>query len=160
MGAWSTCFALYCWKPLYFDPCLKKNTNHWKQAVTVSLIFILLFSLFLCFFYYVEFFVTIPKNWFALVEKICPRMKNTDMLHYHNFNGMAVLLYVVSFYFIKALNNSYSDYQIQSRPSEAVLFKIDSMFAVVIKILVFGFTDYFFSRIVPKMIFGTHTLNY
>jgi hypothetical protein len=87
-------------------------------------------------------------------------MRDTDMLHYHNFNGMAVLLYIVTFYFIKAINYEYFDYEIPSEPSEAKLLKVDSIFLLVTKLIIFGLLDYSTSRLIPKMIFGTHKLNY
>lgn len=78
---------------------------------------VVLYSIIVSVFIYVETNVTTSKIWWDLTAKVCPNLKETDMLHYHNINGCAYLLYIPTYFAIKALNFNVFKYYQPYRPS-------------------------------------------
>ena len=109
----------YFIKPYYFDPSLRPESDHWKNFRVSCKILVFFISIAIGVFVYVENTVEDHKKWWTLTEKVCPKLKQTDMLHYHNINGLAYCTYVPAFYLMKALNYNYLKWYKAYTPSEA-----------------------------------------
>jgi hypothetical protein len=107
-------------------------------------------------FLYVEHNVVIPSHWLQLITKICPRVKDTDIFHYHNLNGCAYCLFVPVFYLWKAINHDYFNWLHSYAPSTRRF----SISEAIVRLTMIGLIDYGTSRTIPRLIFGTHILNY
>ena len=80
------------------------------------------------------------------------------MLHYNNINGCAYLFYVPTFYLLKAYNKLHKDAYTPSKHRDDV--PSNTYLEIIFKMALYGMTDYFISRTLPNLIFGTHALNY
>ena len=161
LGIWCAYFSHYYFKPYIYDPCNRKDMNHWKHLFWVQVIVSVMYLAMIGIFLHVEYNVKIPSHWIPLIGSICPRLKESDILHYATLSQTSYLIYIPTYYLMKALNHEYFKLTNIYQPSEPTFLKPTvSFFEFITKITMYGVIDYITSRTIPIMIYGTHRLPY
>lgn len=103
VGVWTSHFCMFYWREHVFDFENKRESNHYKHAkhfvFVIGLFMLGTFALY----YYIEWYVHIPDQWYANAKLICSTaVADTRMFHNSAVTGVGTLSFVLVYYLMKA----------------------------------------------------------
>lgn len=154
VGYWIYHFLYYFWRPFFFNEDIKPESRHFRQFLLAFMIVCAFVSSAFGVYYYIENFVDIPVHWIDNAKQICPKLRDSYMLHYNTVSGIGVSGFILSFYAFKAYRWQTGDPLVFSYQEAEGENERNPVLEVIVRLVSCLALDIFTNEFLIKFMFG------